>query len=330
MKCWQLVNLAKPARKYPLRKIALTLSSLIAVATLSSCAPAASFACEQIITGEQVEAVTVSANYGEAPTVSFPSPLTAESIQSRVIVEGSGPVYTGRNLVQFEFSGYNGGTGSLLGQTEFSDVAPPTEFFRPDAVPNFCAALAGAKEGSRVVAIIPPTQAHDGQGIPALGVGPTDSFIFVFDLKKVYLEKATGSSVAPESGIPAVVTTPDGIPGVTIPNTEPPTELRITQLVRGSGEVVELGQLVTMHYSGFLWDNSEKFDSSWDAGRPAQFELQEGGLIAGFLAAVVGQTVGSQVIAIIPADQGYGDAGSGLIPPGATLVFVIDILGTSN
>jgi peptidylprolyl isomerase len=48
------------------------------------------------------------------------------------------------------------------------------------------------------------------------------------------------------------------------------------------------------------------------------------------LKAVVGQPVGSQVIAIIPPAQGYGDAGAGSIPPGATLVFVIDILGTSN
>jgi peptidylprolyl isomerase len=127
-----------------------------------------------------------------------------------------------------------------------------------------------------------------------------------------------------------VVTTPDGIPGITIPKTAPPSDLKIAQLVLGSGEIVELGQLVTLHYSGFLWDNSEKFDSSWDAGRPAQFPLQEGGLIEGFLDAVVGQPVGSQVIAIIPPAQGYGESGSGSIPPGATLVFVIDILGTSN
>ena len=91
-----------------------------------------------------------------------------------------------------------------------------------------------------------------------------------------------------------------------------------------------MGQLVTMHYSGFLWADSEKFDSSWDSGQATQFRLQEGGLIEGFLEAVVGQPVGSQIIAIILPAQGYGEAGAGSIPPGATLVFVIDILGTSN
>lgn len=298
--------------------------------TLTGCAPATNFACEPFTTGDQVEGVTVSANYGELPLVSFPSPLTSEAVQSKVVVEGDGPVFTGRNLVEFEFSGYNGGSGELIQQTAFDGSESPTAFFGPNQVPNFCVALAGAKEGSRVVALIPPAEAHAGEGIPALGVGPADSLVFVFDLRKVFLEKATGTVVAPEAGFPAVVTTPEGIPGVTIPQTAPPEELRIAQLIRGSGEIVEIGQLVTLHYSGFLWDNSEKFDSSWDTGQAAQFQMQEDGLIDGFLAAIVGQPVGSQVIAIIPPAEGYGDAGSGSIPPGATLVFVIDILGTNN
>jgi peptidylprolyl isomerase len=85
-----------------------------------------------------------------------------------------------------------------------------------------------------------------------------------------------------------------------------------------------------MHYSGFLWDGATKFDSSWDSGQPVQFDIVEGGLIEGFLKAVVGQPVGSQVLAVIPPELGYGDTGSGIIPPGATLIFVIDILGVSK
>lgn len=313
-----------------MKTTALAVSGLLLVATLTGCSPTTNFACEPTTSGDQVEGVSVSANFGETPVVSFPSPLSAEGIQSRVIVEGDGPVFTGRNLVEFEFSGYNGGSGQLIQQTAFDGTESPTAFFGPNQVPNFCGALAGAKEGSRVVAIIPPLDAHAGEGIPALGVGPTDSFVFIFDLNKVFLEKASGVAVAAEAGFPAVVTTPEGVPGVTIPQTAPPEELKIAQLIRGSGELVEMGQLVTMHYSGFLWENSEKFDSSWDSGQATQFELQEGGLIEGFLAAVVGQPVGSQVIAIIPPALGYGDAGAGSIPPGATLVFVIDILGASN
>jgi peptidylprolyl isomerase len=188
----------------------------------------------------------------------------------------------------------------------------------------------GAKEGSRVVAIFPPKDAHDGRGVESLGVGPNDSFVFIFDLSRVYLEKAAGSAVAPEAGMPAVVTTPEGIPGVTIPKTDAPAELRIAQLVKGSGDTVESGDNVTMHYSGFLWANGTKFDSSWDRGTPAQFQVVEGQLIEGFLSAVVGQPVGTRVVVVIPPSLGYGDQGSATIPANSTLVFVIDILGTSS
>jgi peptidylprolyl isomerase len=319
-----------PRKLLLLQKSVLVLSSLILTASLTSCAPAQTFACAQFSGGEQVDSISVSETLGEQPVVNFPSPLNAEAVQSRVVVEGDGPVFTGRNLVEFEFAGYNGGSGQLIQQSSFDGAETPSGFFGPNQVPNFCEALAGTKEGSRVVAIIPPDQAHNGEGVPALGVGPADSFVFVIDLKRVFMERATGSSVSPEAGFPSVVTTPEGIPGVTIPNSPAPTELKVAQLIRGEGEVVQKGQLVTMHYSGFVWDSSEKFDSSWDSGQPAQFQMQDGALIEGFLSAVVGQPVGSQVIAIIPPALGYGDAGAGTIPPGATLVFVIDILGTSN
>ena len=313
-----------------LKKSILLLSSIVLTTSLTSCAQAENYACAGFETGAQVESISVTGALEEQPVVSFPSPLSAESIQSRVVIPGEGPVFTGRNLVEFEFAGYNGGNGQLIQQTTFDGTQTQTGAFGPGEVPNFCEALAGAKEGSRIVAIIPPDQAHSGEGVPALGVGAADSFIFVIDLKRVFLERATGDSVAPEAGLPTVVTTPDGVPGVTIPSSAAPTELRVAQLIRGSGDLVEEGQKVTLHYSGFLWDSSEKFDSSWDSGEAVQFQMQDGALIEGFLSAVIGQPVGSQVIAVIPPALGYGDAGAGSIPPGATLVFVIDILGTNN
>lgn len=287
-------------------------------------------ACDAAGSGAQVESIEVSAQALTKPTVSFASPITAESIQSRVVFEGDGAVFTGRNMIEFEFAGYNGGTGELLQETAFDGKNPAPGFFGPDSVPNFCSALVGAKEGSRVVAIFPPKDAHDGKGVESLGIGPNDSFVFIFDLSRVYLEKAEGASVAPEAGMPAVVTTPEGVPGITVPNTAPPEDLRIAQLIKGSGETVVSGDNVTMHYTGFLWDGGSKFDSSWDKGSPAQFEVSKGKLIDGFLSAVVGQQVGSRVVVVIPPALGYGEQASATIPANSTLVFVIDILGTSK
>lgn len=313
-----------------MQKSALALSALFISLTLTGCSSSVTLACDAAGGGAQVDAIEVSSEPLTKPTVTFASPITAESIQSRVVIEGDGEVFTGRNLIEFEFAGYNGGTGDLLQETEFDGKNPAPGFFGPESVPNFCSALVGAKEGSRVVAIFPPKDAHDGRGVESLGIGPEDSFVFVFDLSRVYLEKAEGSTVAPEAGMPAVVTTPEGIPGITIPSSEAPDELRIAQLIKGAGETVKTGENVTMHYSGFLWDGGTKFDSSWDKGSPAQFVVAQGQLIDGFLSAVIGQTVGSRVVVVIPPALGYGEQASSTIPANSTLVFVIDILGTSS
>ena len=83
--------------------------------------------------------------------------------------------------------------------------------------------------------------------------------------------------------------------------------------------------MVNVHYSGWTWDGNQ-FDSSWERGRPAEFTVSPQSLIQGFVQALEGVTVGSQVIAIIPPELGYGDTGTGSIPGGATLVFVVDVL----
>lgn len=297
---------------------------------MSGCTPSESLACEQYATGDQVNSIDVSGDLSKAPEVSFPSPLTAESVQSEIVVSGDGPTYTGRNYIEFEFAAYNGGSGELLQQTSFNGTDQVPGFFSAGQVPNLCSALVGATEGSRVVSILPPEDAHGGQGVEQLGVSQIDALIFIVDIKKVYLAKATGQSQPAQSGLPTVVTTPDGVPGVTIPKSDAPTDLKISQLIRGDGELVVEGQKVTLHYSGFLWSDGSKFDSSWDSGQPVQFDMIDGGLIPGFLEAVIGQPIGSQVLAVIPPALGYGDTENGSIPAGSTLVFVIDILGVSD
>ena len=99
-------------------------------------------------------------------------------------------------------------------------------------------------------------------------------------------------------------------------------------LKKGDGETVADGASVTVHYTGVIWATGETFDSSWTRGEPATFSTS--GVVEGFSAALVGQTVGSQVLAVIPPAQGYGDTPPESSGIGATdtLVFVIDILAT--
>jgi peptidylprolyl isomerase len=81
---------------------------------------------------------------------------------------------------------------------------------------------------------------------------------------------------------------------------------------------------VRVHYTGVVWGEDEPFDSTWD-GEPASLTLDA--VVPGFAKALEGQTVGSQVLVVVPPAEGYRDQAQAGIPAGSTLVFVIDILG---
>ena len=101
--------------------------------------------------------------------------------------------------------------------------------------------------------------------------------------------------------------------------------LKYFDIVEGDGPSPEQGQLVTVHYTGWLEDGT-KFDSSLDRGQPFNFPLGTGSVIAGWDEGVATMKVGGKRQLVIPSDLGYGDAGSGTIPPGATLIFDVELL----
>ena len=101
--------------------------------------------------------------------------------------------------------------------------------------------------------------------------------------------------------------------------------LKYYDIVEGDGPSPEEGQVVVVHYSGWLEDGT-KFDSSIDRGQPFTFPLGTGSVIPGWDEGVADMQVGGVRQLVIPSDLGYGDAGSGLIPPGATLIFDIELL----
>ncbi len=107
------------------------------------------------------------------------------------------------------------------------------------------------------------------------------------------------------------------------------TELKIEDLKVGNGAEAVAGKQVSVHYTGWLTDG-KKFDSSLDRGQPFQFQLGAGQVIQGWDKGVAGMKVGGKRKLTIPSNLGYGDRGAGgLIPPGATLVFEVELLGVS-
>lgn len=106
-------------------------------------------------------------------------------------------------------------------------------------------------------------------------------------------------------------------------------ELQIEDLQQGSGAEANTGNQVQVHYTGWL-TNGTKFDSSLDRGKPFGFKLGEGRVIPGWEQGVVGMKVGGKRKLTIPPHLGYGDRGAaGVIPPGATLVFEVELLDVS-
>jgi FKBP-type peptidyl-prolyl cis-trans isomerase len=125
--------------------------------------------------------------------------------------------------------------------------------------------------------------------------------------------------------------------GTTPPATTAPETLAIKDLAVGQGLEAVAGSVVTVHYTGWLYDpalpdnKGTKFDSSRDRGQPFRFTLGAGQVIRGWDEGVAGMKVGGQRRLVIPASLGYGERGAGgVIPPGATLLFDVELLGVAS
>jgi FKBP-type peptidyl-prolyl cis-trans isomerase len=104
-------------------------------------------------------------------------------------------------------------------------------------------------------------------------------------------------------------------------------KLVVEDVVVGTGAEALTGKMVSVHYTGWLTDG-KKFDSSKDRGQPFQFPLGRGHVIKGWDQGVAGMKVGGTRKLTIPPDMGYGAQGAGgVIPPDATLVFEVELLG---
>ena len=108
------------------------------------------------------------------------------------------------------------------------------------------------------------------------------------------------------------------------------TGLGYVDIVEGTGQRPKTGDSVSVHYTGWL-KSGQKFDSSRDRGQPLIFTIGRGQVIKGWDEGVSSMRVGGKRKLVIPAHLGYGDRGAGgVIPPSATLIFEVELVGIST
>lgn len=116
-------------------------------------------------------------------------------------------------------------------------------------------------------------------------------------------------------------------PEIDFPDSPPPSDLEVTEITPGDGAVAVAGKTVQVHYVGVAHSTGEEFDASYNRGEPLSFRLGVGQVIAGWDQGVQGMKVGGRRKLVIPPHLGYGDRGAGgVIKPGETLIFVVDLL----
>jgi len=106
-----------------------------------------------------------------------------------------------------------------------------------------------------------------------------------------------------------------------------PTDLLIEDIVVGTGPEAQAGQTAVVHYVGVGVTSGEEFDASWNRNEPFAFPLGAGYVIKGWDQGVQGMKIGGRRRLVIPSHLGYGDRGAGgVIAPGETLIFVVDLI----
>jgi len=266
-----------------------------------------------------VEAITVTGDPGTEATLEFEAPLEVSAPTTRIVSEGTGEELVEGNQVTMQFVSYSGADAAKAGESTWATDTPQSFTLGDPQFDLLNPVLIGQKVGTRMLLANP---IEDQSGITTV-----INLVEVVSTKEIPT-RAEGEAVTPAEGLPVVTLDESGKPSIEIPEGyTAPTELVTQTLIKGAGAPVSLDQTITAHYTGWTLDG-KVFDSSWENGTPLTIPLSN--LVKGWQDGLTGQTVGSQVLLVIPPALAYGETPSEDNPLGGeTLIFVLDILDAS-
>ena len=246
------------------------------------------------------------------PLVTIPpsSPPTQLIIEDLVVGSGSS-VDVGDFLIM-DYVGVSYSTGLQFDASWDRGSPFPFELGAGRVIQGWDQGIVGMAVGGRRSLTIPSDLAYGENGSGSGSIGPNETLIFVVDL----LASVPADLVKPTEELIL----------------ESTIELQTNDLSKGSGAVVQPGNVVYIHYVGVSASSGEQFDSSWDRGRTEfiGYISGAGNVIEGLDQGLLGMQVGGRRTVVIPPDLAYGEngAGDGLIAPNETLIFTVDLLGT--
>lgn len=298
-----------------MRKTSAVLATLsLAVLALTGCSSAPTFAgaaCDRDASSSTAvrNSVSVEGDLGETPDVTVFGPVKVKKTSFADVTTGDGDTLT--STVQpmvLDIAFYGGDGGEKLYESEFNgDLSRVHNIaYWAQRSPGLEKALECATGGSRVVAVLTPEDFGEAN-VEAFGLEDGENIVAVLDVLDVHLARAEGDSQFNDArGLPTVVRAPDGTPGVIIPDSEAPKSAVTQTLIKGDGPKVEKESTIITNITAVGWDDKTVTSTTWGAEPNIGPAAQE----------LVGATVGSQLLVVVPAAEGNP----------ATAI-VVDILG---
>ena len=266
------------------------------------------------------------------PKVTVPAGTSATTTSSKVVEEGSGDEIAEGDAVKLNYLAINGRTGKQF-DSSYAAGRPSTFTLSESSVlPGFIKALKGQKVGSRILALVAPKDGFNAAQ-ESFDLKKNDTMVFVFDIVSKVPAAATGAAKKLPKDLPKLALDSDGRPTgfkKTADTAAEQTKASAHVVIQGEGDKVKADQTLSVQYVGQVYPSGKVFDSSWNRGTPATFQLTKGQLIDCWTDLLQGQRIGSRVVLVCPSDTAYGKDGS---PPdikgGDTLLFAIDLLDAS-